>query len=345
MTLRHHAGHLAAAGRVTEGEEAMTAHASARVARRVLAGAALAGLVLAGPVDPSAASDRPFDVACPARLDLVVVAEHAYTLAVRVRPLLFWIRRDNVGDARLTWSAGPVGTRRLEFLIGSDPERTPMRINRWGYLAETTCGGAAALVGVMTESDEQSVEEARASTEGGGRGGHAFKAIRSSFAAGESRAEVTRLVVAENFTYRDVDVVLQRALREAGAARRLQVVAGTESGFLVAVAALVHERVEAFARTGRVERGPATTRTFVYGDRLFDLSIRSSTLVPALVAGGVHVRPVIESEFEVRNLTTKQRTPFRIAYGTEAPFAEVPVRVVYRPRWWFEAELLLVTTP
>jgi hypothetical protein len=43
----------------------------------------------------------------------------------------------------------------------------------------------------------------------------------------------------------------------------------------------------------------------------------------------------------VRNLTAGTTTPFRLIYATDGPLAEVPVRIVYRPRWWFEVELTL----
>ena len=55
-----------------------------------------------------------------------------YSLTVRVRPLLFWITRTGVGSGRIVRADTGGGTRVYEFLIGSDPARAPMRINRWG---------------------------------------------------------------------------------------------------------------------------------------------------------------------------------------------------------------------
>ncbi len=49
----------------------------------------------------------------------------------------------------------------------------------------------------------------------------------------------------------------------------------------------------------------------------------------------------LEADFEVRSGLTGSRTRFHLAYPTAGPLAEVPVRVVYRPRWWFEVELTL----
>src|SRR5512143_148814 len=61
-------------------------------------------------------------------------SERHYTMTARVRPLLFWISRSGVGGARISWLESADGSRGLELLVGSDPARTPMRINRWGYV-------------------------------------------------------------------------------------------------------------------------------------------------------------------------------------------------------------------
>ena len=65
-----------------------------------------------------------------------VTRERLYQVDARARPFLFWIRKSNIGDGRLTWRRGPDGTIGYELLVGSDPARTPRHINRWGYLRE-----------------------------------------------------------------------------------------------------------------------------------------------------------------------------------------------------------------
>src|SRR5262245_40802097 len=83
-----------------------------------------------------------------------------YAVYARVRPFLIWIGRRVVGGAEIGWQYGRGGSRRLDLLIGTDPDRTPMRVNRWGYIAETTCASRTDLIGVMTDADEQTIEEA-----------------------------------------------------------------------------------------------------------------------------------------------------------------------------------------
>ena len=91
-----------------------------------------------------------------------VAQERAYHVNAKVRPLLFWIGRDNVGEARITWREGLDGRRALELLIGSDPSRAPRRINRWGFIVEELHGENAEVLGVMSESNEETIEEAEA---------------------------------------------------------------------------------------------------------------------------------------------------------------------------------------
>lgn len=309
-----------------------------RDACRALTLAAVAGLgVLSAPSPATGDERRPGG--CPSG-GFHTTSEQQYTVSVRVRPLLFWIERKNVGDARLTWSESPDGATRVELLIGSDPNRTPMRINRWGYIAETTCGATSTVVGVMTRSDEQSVEEAQARLRASPHDGQAFSAIRAVVTPTESHAWVTQLRVAEDYTYRDLEGVLQRVPDAGTAHRRIAIEEGAAQGFLAAAASLVRESVTARTRSGRTAAVTAPARAYVHGDRLYDLRVRSSTAVGA-DDPATPGPPLVETDFEVRTRTTGRTTRFRVTYPTDGPQAGVPVRIVYRPRWWFEAELRL----
>jgi hypothetical protein len=271
--------------------------------------------------------------------DRVPLVQHHYRLDARVRVLLFWVGRSNVGGARLAWSPEAAGARRFELLIGSDPQRAPMRINRWGYLAETVCGATAHLVGVMTETKEQSLDQARVVDETGGR--HAFNAIHASVAAGVASGTVARFVLIENPTYRDVEMLLRRQVPEDAAVRRLRLPEGTEPGFMVTMRGLIRDSVDRFHASGRVAARPDLRRAYTYNAQLYDAAVRSSKLIAQATVNGRTHRSVIESEFEVRNRSTRETTTFRVTYGTDEALAGVPVRIVFRPKWWFEAELLL----
>ncbi len=271
---------------------------------------------------------------------LSATGEYRYTLTARVRPLLvFWITRPGVGSARIVRGEDATGARSYELLIGSDPDRAPMRLNRWGYVAEVARGGATAVVGVMTESEEETVDQARAAIDRPEqRSRYGFKAIRASIAGGDATAEVVRVAFDENYTLRDVRAVLERLPEGGPATARIRVPDGSGRGFLAALAMLIDESVAAARRSERPAVGQ--TRPFVYDRGVYDLTVRKSRFVTEPLAGG-EPRRAVESDFEIRNRTTGNTTGFRLVYATEGPVAGVPLRIVYRPRWWFEAELRL----
>jgi hypothetical protein len=50
---------------------------------------------------------------------------------------------------------------------------------------------------------------------------------------------------------------------------------------------------------------------------------------------------IVDGRFQVRNRTTNYETKFRVLYGLSGDLQAVPVRIVFRPRWWIEVELVL----
>lgn len=306
---------------------------------RTLGLAALAGLVWLS-ASP-ARGDEPGPGACPSG-SLRVISERHYSVSVRVRPLLFWIERKNVGDGRLTWSESAGGSTRVEFLIGSDPNRTPMRINRWGYIAETTCGATSTVVGVMTQSDEQSVEEAQARLRDSSHDGQMFSAIRAVVTRSEASAWVTPVRVDEGYTYRDLEGLLRRVPEGGAANRHIAVEAGAAQGFLAAAASLVRESLTARTPADRPVAVTPPPRAYVHGDRLYDMRVRSLTTLAARDAGAAWPS-LIDADVEVRTRATGRTARFRLAYPAGGPLAGVPVRIVYRPRWWFEVEMTLAS--
>ena len=303
--------------------------------RRVAGGLIITILGLADTVGARVTDTRGTSGLCQA-VEVPRSIEHRYTVAARVRPFLVWTRRYDVGRGRFLASEEPAGVRRLELLIGTDPDRAPMHINRWGYVAETICGNNAELIGLMTGADEETIDEARTAL-AIDRPGHSYKAIRTRLMQGEASTEILRLSTAEYFTYRNLNDILGQ-LPASGVARRSQVPAGTESGFLVAITSLLGESVEQYRVSGRM--GGGSSRVYLYGGGLFSLTLHASTLRPTLQINDRTYSSAIESDFEIRNMSTRTRTDFQITYGTGVN-QDVPLRMVYRPRWWLELELQL----
>jgi len=288
----------------------------------VAIGWTLVAAVAAAFLPRAAAAQSPV---CPADDRFTTTRELRYVVNARVRPLLFWIGRSNVGGARITWSRAEE-SERLELLVGSDPARTPLQVNRWGYIAETVCAAGADVVGVMTESEEASVDQASANVSRGSSGGQAFRAIRSRVQRGRSDADLARVLLPGPLTYRDLVVLLPMVSSATGEKRNVEVSQGTEPGFLVAVAALAERALAAPA----TPRRPRARLAYVYNGQLFDLELVSFS------ARGSEV----DTTFQTRNRTTGGTTHFAIAFDTKEP-ALIPARIRFRPRWWFEAELVL----
>lgn len=272
--------------------------------------------------------------------DALADRTHRYVVNARVRPLLlFWIGRHNIGSARFTWRLQQPGTRGLEVLIGSDPERAPRRINRWGYIAEETKGGTTVVLGLMTDSSERSLDEAEQKVSREREKGRAFKALQMTVAAGRTTSTSSVVHVADDWTYRDLDRVMARLDAAPRTTRTAPVPASAEPGFLSAVTGLLDRSLPVCPAAGGRRSVPPSV-DYIYNVTLYRLSFESCEPERVTLAGGETI-PAVDAKLAIQNLATKNVTRFRVVYGVEAAWASVPTRVVFRPQWWIEVELSL----
>lgn len=268
----------------------------------------------------------------------------SYVVNARVRPLLlFWIERENVGLATISWRKGEDNRRAFEFLIGSDPERAPRSINRWGFIVEELNGDAADVFGIMKESGEQTLAEAEAKVSGEGTVS-TFKAARTSIAGSKAVTGLITLQAPSHLTYRDVDAMLALVPAEAPEHKTIELPAGTEKGFLVAMDSLMGASIGPCGGTGRGAKAVPAVR-YLYNQTFFDLALDSCRHEDVVRAGPASYADVVDGRFRLKNLTTKNVTTFHIAYGASGDLRGVPVRAMFRPRWWMEIDLALVRTP
>ncbi len=251
---------------------------------------------------------------------------HHYMMSARVRPLLlFWIGRSNVGDA----------------IVGSDPDRAPRRINRWGYIEERIHGDAATVVGLMTESDEESVEEAeRNLRKEGGSGLHTFKVIHAAIDAEQSRSVVTAVGAPADYSFHQVRAVLALA-GDGDTAKRSRVVQlpkGTRPGFLSALAEIIHAQAES-ARAGAVQAGAPLT--YVYHGKFYELRGTSVQFKRTFHVDASPYARVVSAQFVMKNLADGEETRFALSYAIDGRLAEVPLTMSYQPRWWMQVDLAL----
>ncbi len=257
------------------------------------------------------------------------VERHHYVIAARIRPLLvFWIGRSGVGDAIVTRRLSP-GEATYALLIGSDPDRAPRRINRWGYIKEEIRGAEARLIGLMTESDEDSIEEAEANIKKQAHGDHPFKIIRATVDGEQAQSLVTSIGAPYDYNFRQLQTVLDLALRESpqGKPRTIRLPPGTRPGFLAALADAMHT--------------PTGPIAYVYHGRIYELRRTDARTIPDLRIAGASYGRAIAADFTITSTHDGEQTRFSMTYGTEGRFAEVPLRVSYQPRWWMEVNLTL----
>jgi len=274
---------------------------------------------------------------------LPVVAEHKYRMLAKVRPLLFWISKDDVGGARISWRGDEEGSFGVDLLIGSDPLRAPRKINRWGYIAEQVRGSEARVIGVMKQSNEQSVKEAESQLDKDGQGGFVYRAIQGTATANQARAGVTTVRVERDLTFRDITplLTLVGAAAPNGDERSVPLPAGTRPGFLVALHEQIDHTVNGYKRSGDAFRASRTPVQYVYYGVFYDLTMKSSELLKTVTIDGRTYTNVARGDFEIRNRSNGETTRFQLTYGTSGPLAGVPVHAIYQPRWWFEVQLFL----
>jgi hypothetical protein len=197
------------------------------------------------------------------------------------------------------------------------------------------------VIGVMKQSKSESIEEAEQQLAQDGQGGYIFQAIRASVAGEQSASEVVLVRSVEDLTFRDLEPLLARVARVEAPPRSLRVPPGIAPGLLSAVAGMVHETVSSTAQSSGSRPSTPRPRPYVYNSRLYDLTVRSLTPTADFSFGARHYGPALDADFEILNRATRNKTKFSIVYGRSGALAGVPLKIVFRPKWWFEAELVL----
>ena len=267
--------------------------------------------------------------------------EHNYQVDARVRPLLFWIRKSNVGDGRITWRTGPDGTVGYELLIGTNPARTPRRINRWGYLREESAPLGGAVFGVMSQSDEQSIEDADRNTGRAAEAVHTFKALHQQVTGSEARVTLSHVRVGTDLTYADLDRLLAALPEAPSRSKVVPIGAWTSPGFLAATATLLEE---GRAATGRTSTSAHPLRVYPYNGQLYTLQLQSAERIDRFTRETRAFGRAIRGRFQIVNLKTRSETPFTVVYGVDGDLTGVPLFISFRPRWWLEVDCVLSDT-
>jgi hypothetical protein len=250
--------------------------------------------------------------------------------------MLFWVAREDVGFARITWRVGADGSRGYELLAGTDPVRAPRGLNRWGYIAEEVRNGEGSMLALLMGSAD-GTDDTQASAERDGPSAPEFHAVRSGMRRGAAAWQATRIFTPAAFTIHDVDAALRRVDQEMNVTpwREAPQRIGPRPGFLTAVAEAIGEAVATDPARSVTHRGIP----FVFGRDIYELTVDEASATAVPYAGSMV--PAIRLALESRAAATGARSQFTLVCGRAGDLAGVPLMVSWQPRWWLKATLTL----
>jgi hypothetical protein len=234
------------------------------------------------------------------------------------------IRRAQVGEARMSLRIAASGAVRrigLEFAAASDPARAH-GLDRMGWVRELVLersgsAGLATLLGVMSDSPEQSVDEARASF-APGQAQRRFIAIDSEHAPAETRSRVARFAHAPGSSAIAAGMAddARRCLDSAAPAWRRTGRARMASTFLYAI-------------WRALESGQPVCQTgYFYNEDDFRLALRRSG-----EGGGLErIRGVLQN-------LSQGRRPIAFDFWMDRGAARLPARIELQPRSFLRLRL------
>jgi hypothetical protein len=250
--------------------------------------------------------------------------EHRYRVGGKVRLLVFWAGSDDVGGARLSRRMDASGGSTISFLAGSNPERAPRNLNRWGYVLEHQAGPAGGAF--IVRSIDHPGPAGPPVRVAAGAGNALFGAGCSSMRGDSEVASVTSVRVEQDLTFRQFDRMLSTIDASRWEQRPGTPAAGAYPGFFTALQAAIDETVSA---GDRVVPRP---RAYLFNGALFDLLVRG---VKRAGAG------LLRGQYAYRNRQTGEGSDFTVVFETVGDRAGIPIAMTFMPSWWMKVELTL----
>jgi hypothetical protein len=191
----------------------------------------------------------------------------------------------------------------------------------------------------MKESNEQTMEEAEARLRQPDGDVSVFKVSRATISGGRAVGGLMTVHAPSGLTYHELDALLQLIPAEPAGLRTVELPLGTQPGFLTAMESLVRQTVGPCTAGDSVRELRAIP--YVYNQTLYDLSLSSCKREPELRTSTGTFADVVDGRFRLRNRRTNNETTFRLFYGASGGLRALPIRALFRPRWWLEVELVL----
>jgi hypothetical protein len=262
---------------------------------------------------------------------------------------------------------------KISVLFGTQPERIPGRINRWGYGEETgywnLAGDIPQLIsssfsGFMRHSPEESISElSPAKLKEQGKRQFWYDSIISTVKRHEALTDIYYFPMAEEVSYSSLDQVRQAfegrsASGSADKSRKLanqRVLYDTPQGFLLCLMRMIEEAGRRFPQESEHSSSGKTNLhwPYVYNANLYQLQlerIKHHKEFRLANTAAVPVQPILQSsysnvaeaDFKIVNQKTGERHLFTCWFPLEGPLKYVPIQIQDNPRWWLQVRLQLV---
>jgi hypothetical protein len=247
--------------------------------------------------------------------------------------LLLWVGRDDVGSAIIKWR-GAGEHKAFELLIGTDPQKAPGQLNKWGLIVEEIRQSESSVVGLISQENDDKLSDVKADLKRR-KEQRAFDTIRGLVGSAEAAARVGTLHASSELTYRDADTVLNRFLLDTSLPiKHLPRSSNVRAGFLSAISELL---------SASIDRKPLKRIPYIHGDRVYELRLLDSAPLARFERDGRSFEKVIRSRFETGQAGMKSGTRFELVYGASGPLAGIPIVISYQPKWWLQVDLVLNT--
>lgn len=299
-----------------------------------------------------------------------------YQMRGEIRLLIFWVGRDEVGGGKVSSRCGidqesGETWQEIEVLFGSNPERVPGGINRWGYGRERAFWGAPSVnrerhlsstvfSGVMRRSKEESASQALKNEQSQkSKNLFWFDAIESVVRPHKAHSRIHIFPREEEFDYRRPELLLTelQELVSSSPPHEEQELENRENlydtpyGFLSGLSSLI-DRVISFSKSESdawINERPSLI--YIYDSKPYRLSVQKikkpETHRLSAVLEGQSIKDEVpntsEIRFRIENLTEHHRHEFTLWIPLEGNLGAVPVRIVYQPRWWLRIKLDLTS--
>jgi len=329
----------------------------------VLAGSQYLGMAASAPAMPDSAEQSAIQEAARwiGRSDRIE-SEYDFVMTCKVRLLLFWAGKDDVGGGyvRIGKASGDERQEMIKILFGSDPAKAPLSINRWGAGTEVVRSGdsgqpaASAFFGFMKSSKGESVVAMRRElSREKATGDHLFEAVISRVDQRQALTttvpytsaldfDLSQYAEAEKATLEQLENNPARHIRRLGSSARQSCPRAGE--FLSTTLQLIDDAEN--------NRPTPVSYCYLYNARHYTITLLSVHSIPEKT---VHValrgnrgsldrtyRRLKEAHFAVAGEETGAKSSFDIILGTEGNLRGTPIQITYEPNWWFQVVLNLV---